>query len=319
METALLFAGGSFIGRRLCSALRHRGWRVAVTARPGSAADGAVPCDLVDAGRVAEVVARERPARVVQCAGATRTDDFREMFELHVGGTLNVLDAVRRHAPGAAVLLLGSAAEYGPAGADELPVAEGHVAPPRSFFGASKVAQTQAARAAAAAWGLRVLAARPFNVIGPGLPGHYFAAALAVRLRRMTAEGPPRPFPVVNAHATRDFIDVRDVAEALAGLLDGAVPPPGGFEVYNVATGVETSLLEAAAELGRLAGGFTPVPAGAAASRAAASRSCGDAGRLRRAIGWRLRYSWRESLADLWLSEEVGAAARPQPAGDPGG
>jgi GDP-4-dehydro-6-deoxy-D-mannose reductase len=268
--------------------------------------DGAaVPCDLLDAARVAEVVRQQRPNWIFQCGGATRGEDFRKAFDLHVGGTLNVLEAVRCHAPEAGVVLLGSAAEYGPAGPADLPLREDHPAVPRSYFGASKAAQTQVARAAAAEWGLRILIARPFNVIGPGLPEHYFAAALAARLRRLAGEGSPCEFPVLNAHATRDLIDVRDVAEALVDLVGRAAPAPGGCAIYNISNGIETALLEMAAELGRLAGGFVPVPGGVGASRGGAVRSCGDASRLLQAIGWRPRYSWRESLAEMWRTPDA--------------
>ncbi|HVS38655.1 MAG TPA: NAD(P)-dependent oxidoreductase [Gemmataceae bacterium] len=300
MRTALVFAGSSYIGRWLVRRLRERGWRVTATTR-----SGAMPCDLRDAAAVEAAVQAVRPDWVFSCAGATRDEGWREAFDLHLGGSLNVLDAVRRHAAGAGVTLLGSAAEYAPA---DFPLREDHPIAPRSFFGASKAAQTQAAAAAAAEWGMRIITARPFNVIGPGLPEHYVAAALAARLRRQSAEA-PRDFAVVNAQATRDFIDVRDTAEALAALAESP-PAAGEHAVFNIATGVETPLLEMAAELGRLAGGFTPVPAGGAASRGGAVRSCGEASRLRRAVGWAPRWSWRESLADLWRSpNEVAAAA----------
>jgi GDP-4-dehydro-6-deoxy-D-mannose reductase len=307
MPTALVFAGQSFIGRWLCSELRRRGWSVTITAR--TACDGAHPCDLREAGRVEEIVRQSRPAWIFQCAGATRGNDHRAAFDLHVSGALNVLDAVRRHAPEAGVLLLGSAAEYGPAESGDFPLRESHPLAPRSHFGASKAAQTLAGHAAAAEWGLRVVTARPFNVIGPGLPEHYFAAALAARLRRLAAEGPPREFPVLNAGATRDFIDVRDVAEALVALAESAAPATGSMPIYNIASGVETPLLDMAAVLGRLAGGFIPVPGGAAASRGGALRSIGDASHLRRAVAWAPRRCWRESLADLWKGNDQTAIA----------
>src|SRR5262249_12810899 len=157
-----------------------------------------------------------------------------------VQGTLNVLSAVARHVPAAPVLVLGSAAEYGPVAPEALPVDEDFPAAPTTFFGTSKLAQTQAARVAAAEGRLRVLGARPFNVIGPGLAAHYFAAAFAERLCQAKTASSPDELAVVNASATRDFIDVRDVAQALVQLLTRAVPPAGTLALYNVASGLET-------------------------------------------------------------------------------
>jgi GDP-4-dehydro-6-deoxy-D-mannose reductase len=224
------------------------------------------------------------------------------MYGLHVGGTLNVLSAVVRHAPAAPVVLLGSAAEYGPVPPEALPVNEDYPAAPRSFFGASKLAQTHAAQAAAAEWNLGVVVVRPFNVIGPGLPPHYFAASLAERMMKARAAGARGDVPVVNADATRDFVDVRDVAHALLGLMTRAAPVAGEAVLYNIASGREVPLRAVAQKLCALAGDFRAVDAGSGHSRSGISRSCGDASRLRDAIGWGPGIGWERSVEDLWRS-----------------
>jgi GDP-4-dehydro-6-deoxy-D-mannose reductase len=221
---------------------------------------------------------------------------------------MNVLEAVRRHSPGTGVMLLGSAAEYGVTLPEDLPVRETHPTIPHSFFGDSKLAQTQLGRTAAKLWGLRVISVRPFNVIGPGLPEHYFAAALGAKLRRLSLERGVRTFPLQNSNATRDFVDVRDVVEALVLLTE--LPASSSGTVFNICTGIETPLLQAARELGQLAGGFVPIPGDDAASRGGTIRSRGDSQLLRECTGWEPRYSWRESLLDMWKSlDALGKAA----------
>jgi GDP-4-dehydro-6-deoxy-D-mannose reductase len=302
MATALVLAGNSFVGRHLCRALREAGVRVVTTTRKADGPPGAERCDLTDRERVEAVVAAARPQWVFQCAGATRTNDPGLLYGLHVGGTLNVLSALARHAPAAPIALLGSAAEYGPIGPEALPVKEDHPAAPQSFFGASKLAQTHAGQAAAAEWNLSVVVVRPFNVIGPGLPPHYFAGALAEQLLKAKAAGACGDVPVVNADATRDFVDVRDLAEALLGLMIRAAPVAGKAAVYNVASGCETPLRAVAQKLCALAGDFRTVDAGTDRSRSGISRSCGDASRLRETIGWSQRISWERSIEDFWRS-----------------
>jgi GDP-4-dehydro-6-deoxy-D-mannose reductase len=302
MATALVLAGNSFIGRHLCRALRERGLRVVATARGAGGPPGTERCDLTDRGRVEEIVAATRPQWVFQCAGATGTEDAVLLYQLHVGGTLNVLAAVARHAPAAPVALVGSAAEYGAVRPEALPVTEDYAPAPRSFFGASKLAQTQAGQAAAAEWNLRVVAVRPFNVLGPGLPPHYFAASLAERLIRAKAAGDSGDVPVVNAGATRDFVDVRDVARALVEVMTGGAPPAGTMALYNIASGRETPLRAVAEKLCGLAGGFRAVDGGGGRSRSGIDRSCGDASRLREAVGWVARTSWEQSVEDMWSS-----------------
>ncbi len=74
------------------------------------------------------------------------------------------------------------------------------------------------------------------------------------------------------------------------------------MEIYNIATGQETSVLEVAECLCRLGGDFHAVDAGRAESRSGIDRSCGDAARLRAATGWQPTVPWRCSVQALWES-----------------
>jgi len=237
---------------------------------------------------------------VVSCAGATRTDDPWQHYNLHVLGTLGILSAVARHTPDARVLLVGSAAEYGMVSSEDLPIREDHPAKPLTPFAASKLSQTRLAEAWCREHKLRVATVRPFNLLGPGLPECYFAAAVARRLLRLRSTVSPGPFPVANLTATRDFVDVRDAARAIAAILERANLNHREMEIYNIASGVETPLQEVAAVLGRLAGGYLPTDGGWETSRGGSSRSCGDATRLRQATGWSPRWAWPESVTALW-------------------
>ena len=308
MATALLLAATSFIGRHLAKELSGRQHHVVPTARrAGMFPDGAV-LDLFLADDLARLVARHRPDWIIQCAGGTRTRDPRELYRLHVGVAETLLRAVRDHVPGAVVVFFGSAAEYGPVPPAELPVAESHPADPRDFFGASKLAQTQLARAAARQWNLRTLVVRPANVIGPGLGRQYLAAALAARIATLLERGDAdRELAVVNAGATRDFVDARDVARAVRLLLTRARPDPGASEVYNIATGRETPVSEVARILGEVAGGGVRITdAGPGESRSDIQRSSCDSRKLALATGWKPRITAERSLADLWREMRSG-------------
>ena len=191
--------------------------------------------------------------------------------------------------------MIGSAAEYGPVGSEHLPVSESHPCAPATFYGASKLAQTHLGQVAASSWGLRVRTARLFNVIGAGLPTQYFLASIAQRLRSL-----PRgaTFPVRNLDATRDFVEVRDAATAVVGLLRPEIPSI----VYNVASGQETSLREVTGYLGELAGGMTPTEGEPGEERVNTQRSRGDGSLLRETIGWDPRFDWRDGVRACWQS-----------------
>jgi GDP-4-dehydro-6-deoxy-D-mannose reductase len=305
----LVIGAGSFIGRHLVARLRAGGGEVVGTARQVVGGTGWVSCDLCDAAAVDRVVREVRPERVFQCAAATAAGETPEaLYRLHVNGTLHLLRAISRHTPDSIVVVFGSAAEYGRVPDACLPIHEDQPPGDLSFYGASKLAQTHVASAAALEWGLRVLVVRPFNVLGPGLPGHYFAAALA---QRLSQDGPTdRPFAVANASATRDLLDVRDVTEACVQLSEDALPPAGSMTVYNVASGVETPILTVAERLCALAGRRRAVDAGVSKSRSGIARSRGDASRLRRATGWAPRIAVEQSVADMWRTlQDVSSAA----------
>lgn len=281
MHKSLVISGTGFIGRAVTTALERRGHDVLATGR------GA--CDVGDAAAVERLVATVRPQGIVVCAGAPHDGPASDLYRVHVAGTLNVLDAVANHAPDTVVVLLGSAAEYGRIDAERLPIREDEPCRPIGAYGCSKLAQTQLAQATASLRNLRVRTARLFNVVGSGMPQRYFFAALARRVRRTPPGG---RFPLRDGESTRDFIHVDDVAAAVATLVDPAVPDG----IYNVATGIETSVATAAALLGHWAGGaeaMTEQP------QENPLRSVGDASRLRR-LGWGPLRSWREAIAEIW-------------------
>ena len=302
MTRALVFAGSSFVGKHLCRLLREKNVEVISTARRPTD-ETTLACDLTCREDVSAAIAQTRPDWIIQCGAATASSSPRDHYAVHVTGALNVLEAAHEFVPDASILLFGSAAEYGPVPPEDLPVAESYPCRPTSFFGASKLAQTHLAQAAAIANGQRITIVRPFNIIGPGLPDHYFAAALAKRLiaQKSALEAGltiDRTFEVHNPHATRDFIDVRDVASAVYFLLDQHSPDPGQAALFNIATGQETSILEVASHLGTLAGNLAPTSASETTSRAGITRSCGNI-QARINSGWQPLISWRASIYDL--------------------
>jgi nucleoside-diphosphate-sugar epimerase len=302
MKSALVIGGSSFIGGHLCKALVSRGVAVVRTALPDEDLPNAVTCDLLDRSRLAEIVTTTEPDWIFQCAGATQTTDPHALYALHVGGTLNLLDVVAHDAQHASILLFGSAAEYGAVPENALPVGEDFQAQPLTFFGASKLAQTDLARACAAQWQLRIVSVRPFNAIGPGLPKHYFVGALIQRLLETQHSIDGSNVPIVNADATRDFVDVRDIVAAILALTEPHITRRGSLEIFNIASGEEVRLMDVARKLCNVAGGLHPITAGAGSSRSGIARSCGDASRLRQLTGWAPKISWQQSVEDMWTT-----------------
>ena len=153
--------------------------------------------------------------------------------EVNVIGTLNCLEAARRHGVGRFVFASSGA----PAGLCEPPITERVVPRPASPYGASKLAGEAYCSAYAQAFGLSTVALRFSNVYGSH-SGHK-GSVVATFIRRALAGEPI----TINGDGrqTRDFVYVDDLVAAIE--LAARADMPGG-EVFQIATGVETSVLE---------------------------------------------------------------------------
>ncbi|MGW5113001.1 NAD-dependent epimerase/dehydratase family protein [Nocardia sp. NPDC004123] len=129
---------------------------------------------------------------------------------------------------------------------------------PRSLYAASKVAQEHYATAWAAATGGTVTALRYHNVYGPDMPRDTpYSGVAAIFRSALEAGESPRVFE--DGTQARDFIHVRDIAEANVAALEH---PLGAFTPLNIASGTPITIGEVAATLARACGGKQPVVTG---------------------------------------------------------
>lgn len=243
---ALVTGSTGLTGRSLLPLLNAQGVEVVpVTVR--GARDGLEAADFQDLDAVAELLAREKPELVFHLSGALAADDSAEMVAANCLHAATLLEAVLRTGIDTRVLIVGSAAEYGPVAPGDLPVREEHVCRPASLYGASKLAQT---RLALGARGVRTVVARPSNIIGAGMPASLALGRFAAQLARIAA-GEAEPVLKTGAlDAVRDFIDVADVVEAYWRLINA---PRAFGAVVNVASGTGVTIGHA---LDRLIGAF---------------------------------------------------------------
>lgn len=112
-----------------------------------------------------------------------------------------------------------------------LPQDEAHPTEPESAYSRARLlAEQRAAKAS-----IPVLCARIFNVVGPGQPERFLPGSLAAQLARILRGHAAPLLRVGPLSATRDYIDVREVAAALALLARSDAVGP-----VNVGSGVET-------------------------------------------------------------------------------
>jgi GDP-4-dehydro-6-deoxy-D-mannose reductase len=319
----LVTGAGGFVGGHLLNHLRAERPEAEVhgVVLPGGTASWRPPAgvrvveaDLEDPAAAAAAVEQCRPDRIVHLAGQASVHrswaDPGGTLRTNVLGIVHVLDAVRRIGLRPAVLVVGSADEYGPAPASEQPLRETAPLRPASPYAVSKVAQAALANLYGPAGGLRVVVTRTFPHTGPGRGETFAESSFARQIAEIEAGRREPVVEVGNLEAVRDFADVRDVVRAYTLLLEKGA----AGEAYNVCTGrgrrigevlemllaATTVRIEVRVDPRRLRPADVPV-------------LVGDPAKLVAATGWQPRIPLDETLRELLDGWRASVRAPPAP------
>jgi UDP-glucose 4-epimerase len=149
------------------------------------------------------------------------------------------------------------------------------------------------------------VALRYFNVYGPRMDIHGVYTEVLIRwIERIDAGQAPIIFG--DGSQTMDFVYVEDVARA--NIL--AARAPAGQRVFNVGSGVETSLRDLAATLLRVMGASMPVEHAPERAVNAVRRRLADTGSARRDLGFTASVALDDGLRRLldWWRARKGQA-----------
>jgi len=255
---ALVIGGAGYIGSVVAKHLLEAGHRVTVADDLSRGHRWAVPddaefrsVDVRDADALTPVVGEGFDSvlhfAALSLVGESVAEPVR-YFKTNVGGSLNLLDAMR--AGGCRRLVFSStAAVYGEP--ETIPIQESAPTRPTNPYGASKVAVDMAIGYEAAASGLGAVSLRYFNVAGAsGRQGelhdpetHLIPSVLKVAL----GEGDAvrifgTDYPTPDGTAIRDYIHVDDLARAHLLALEATVEP--GHRIFNLGNGTGFSVRE---------------------------------------------------------------------------
>jgi UDP-glucose 4-epimerase len=256
--------------------------------------------DLRDAGTLAEamrgmeIVLHQAAIRITQCA-----EEPRLALEVMVDGTFNVLEAAVS-AGVEKVVAASSAAVYGMA--EWFPTPEDHhLYANRTLYGACKGFNEALLRSFNEMYGLDYVALRYYNVYGPRMAIRGAHTEVLVRWMERIEAG-IRPLILGDGTQTMDFVYVDDVARANVLAAAGDVSD----EVFNVASGVETSLNDLARALARAMGSDLTPEYGPERSVNPVPRRVGDPSRAWERLGFRAEIDLDEGLRRLvewWRAE----------------
>jgi UDP-glucose 4-epimerase len=267
----------------------------------GDIRDSKLMASLVQA---ADIVFHQAALRITHCAAEPRL-----AMEVMVQSTFGLLELCVKHEV-EKVVAASSASVYGMA--EDFPTTEDqHPYNNRTLYGAAKAFNEGLLRTFNDMHGLDYVAFRYFNVYGPRMDIHGRYTEVLIRwMERIEAGGAPIIFG--DGRQTMDFVNVRDVARAnILGAKTNA-----SDEIFNVASGTETSLLQLAQSLTKVMGregldpefaperSINPVP-----------RRLGSTAKAERLLGFGASIPLDEGLRDLvdwWRVERQRFTELPQ-------
>jgi UDP-glucose 4-epimerase len=320
-KRVLVTGGAGFIGSHIVDLLTTEGCAEIVAVdnmdrgRPENLAGAIgrgrvrlVDGDIRDQSLMAELVAdadlvfHQAALRITQCAAEPRA-----AMEVMVKGTFDLLEMCVEHKV-EKVVAASSASIYGMA--EQFPTSEAHHPyVNRTLYGAAKLFNEGLLRSFNDMYGLDYVGLRYFNVYGPRMDVHGRYTEVLIRwMERIDAGVPPLIFG--DGRQSMDFVHVLDVARA--NLL--AAKAPVTDAVFNVGTGVETTLVELAGRLAKAMGRPCLRPA-FQSERAinAVRRRLADIEAAYKELSFAAEIALEDGLRDLarwWQAARVGSGAR---------
>jgi len=242
-----------------------------------------------------DIVFHQAAIRITQCV-----EEPRLALEVLVDGTFDVLEAVV-NAKVKKVVVASSASVYGMA--EEFPTTERHhLYNNRTFYGVAKAFNEGMLRSFHEMYGLDYVALRYFNVYGPRMDIYGVYTEVLIRWMERIAAGKP-PLIFGDGTQTMDFIYVEDIAKANILAAEADVSD----EVFNIATGVETSLNDLACCLLEVMDSDLKPEYGPERKVNPVQRRLADITKARQLLGFEAKVSLEQGLrglVDWWKKEK---------------
>lgn len=198
---------------------------------PGTFLEDYSRVDITNYIQVIAMMKKYRPDWIFNLAGLTQGSGP-DLYGINMMGSIHLIEAVRLTVPECRILLVGSAAEYGIHSQSEMPITENTVCKPVNAYGISKYAMTMAGLEYVRRFKMKIVIARPFNLIGAGMPPAQVVGQVLHRIKDVIGEPEPT-IAIGNLDNQRDFIAIEDVVEVYVHMIQAEA----WGEVFNICSG----------------------------------------------------------------------------------
>lgn len=314
MARTLVTGGAGFVGSHLVEALLERGDEVLVVDDLSTGKRANLPgevrlaeLDIVDADALRSAAEGFGPERILHIAGQADarkaiTDPGHDA-RVNVIGTVNVLEAARTHEASLVFTSTGGVS-YGEGENRPLPFKETDETRPETAYGVSKLSGEKYVAFYRLLHGVPAVSLRLGNVYGPRQDPHGEAGVVAIFCGRLLAGEPPLVFG--DGRQTRDYVFIDDIVAGILAAERGVLEGAATRDVYNIGTGVETTVLQIAAGLSR-ASGIDAEPEFRPHRQGEIQRVAIDPAAAAEDLGWRAEADLDEALGATfeWARENL--------------
>jgi len=307
LETVLITGGCGFIGTNLVKYLAGRGYQIRVLDNLSAGKEenlrqlqsqdsrlltvNLIIGDIRNRGEVNQAV--KGADAIVHLAAHTSVVESLEKpeedWEINVSGTFNLLEACRRNRVARFILASSNAV----VGEQPPPIDELKIPRPLSPYGAAKLAGEAFCSCYYHSFGLKTVCLRFANCYGP-YSEH--KPSVISKLIKRAKEG--KPITIYgDGNQTRDFVHAGDICRAIYLALTANLDSYG--DVFQIATGIETSINELAGIIKEMAAGNLQVVY-EAERKGEIKRNYSDITKARRVLGFEPAIKLRDGLRELW-------------------
>lgn len=213
-------------------------------------------------------------------------------YDVNVLGTLNVLEAARRHDV-ERIIHTSTSEVYG--SARSTPMNEDHPLCAPHPYGASKIAADRLCHAYIQTYGMNICIARPFNTFGPKQKDHGYGGAISIFTRRVLTGQPPIIYG--DGSQTRDYMHIGDLVRAY-DLIFGS--SRSFKEVINFGSGKDIRIVDLANKIIELCGRKGKMkPVHVAPRPGEIEKMVADCSKAKKILDWEPKYTLERGLVEF--------------------